>query len=400
MFLSSNGYFRRGGAHDNRRRRVLTDVLFGTDTAGQVLRVTRQRGGSRALASRYASDYMDEQLQLTDLIPRRLASFLVLYVIGFGIIAGLDFAYAWLPVLSRYTTSGKLAALDLSGESNLAAWFSSTWLGLAGLVSIVVYSVRRHRCDDYSGRYRIWLWGALCCFMLSLDRTANLHEGFKELMAHLTGTRLYGDGSLWWAIPYVFLVGAIGLRLLLDMRESWLSSLSLVAAAVAFGCSQAARLGWLERLPREFLPLAKGPTRQVLIEQGAQLAAAFLLLMAVGLHARFVILDAAGLIRRRRVRLRTVALPRRSSGRKSDLVPTVVALKEPGGTPVLVETTDLDAAHSLSGPIVTSGSTIVATPDGGIAVSDGSGSRKLNKAEKRALRKRLEQMRDQRDRGW
>lgn len=400
MFLSSNGYFRRGGAHDSRRRRVLTDVLFGTDAAGEVLRVTRQRGASKVRASRYASDFMDQQLQLTDLIPRRLIGFLVLYVIGFGIIAGLEFAYAWLPLLSGYTSSGKIAALDLSGDGNLAVWFSSVWLGLAGLVSIVVYSVRRHRCDDYSGRYRIWLWGALCCFILSLDRTANLHEGFKELMTHLTGTRLYGDGSLWWAIPYVFLMGAIGLRLLLDMRESWLSSLSLAAAAIACGWSQAARLGLLERLPSGLLPLAKGQSRQILIVEGAQLAAAFLLLMAVGLHARFVILDAAGLIRRKRARLRTVALPRRSSSRKSDLVPTMVALEDSTGTPVLVETAHLDGAHGLSGPIVTSGSTIVATPGGGIAVTDGSGSRKLNKTEKRALRKRLEQMRDQNEGGW
>ena len=59
---------------------------------------------------------------------------------------------------------------------------------------------------------------------LSIDETASLHEGFKEMMVLVTGTRVFGDGSIWWVAAYGFLLGGVGTRLLVDMRECFLST--------------------------------------------------------------------------------------------------------------------------------------------------------------------------------
>ena len=108
-----------------------------------------------------------------------------------GVVAGLEVLYAWMPRLAALTTDGRVAALDLDGEGSLAVWFSSTTLSLAALAAILVYSVRRHKKDDYHGHYRIWLWAAMCWGLMSIDETSSLHEGFKELMAHASGTRMF-----------------------------------------------------------------------------------------------------------------------------------------------------------------------------------------------------------------
>ena len=118
----------------------------------------------------------------------------------------------------------------MGAKGSLAGWFSSLVLLAASLVAVVVYTVRRHRMDDYHGRYRIWLWAAMCWFLLATDLSASLHEGFRDLMILLTGARLMGDGSIWWVIGYGLLLGSIGSRLLIDMWTCRLSSAAMVLA--------------------------------------------------------------------------------------------------------------------------------------------------------------------------
>lgn len=230
---------------------------------------------------------MDEQPRLTDLVPLRLIVFLIPLVAGISVIVGLEALYTWMPRLAGLTTDGRIAAFDLDGEGSLAVWFSSMTLAASGLVAFLVYLVRRHRVDDYQGYYRVWLWAAMCWLLMSLDETASLHEGFKEVMTLLAGTRLFGDGSIWWVVPYFFLLGAVGTRLLIDMRSCWLSSATLLMTAVCYSVGVAAQLGWV---------LPESGARGVMVEEGAEMLGNLLLLLAMGLHARHVILDAKGLL--------------------------------------------------------------------------------------------------------
>ena len=232
------------------------------------------------------AEFMDEPLRLIDLIPRRLTTFGLLLLAGLAMVAGLVALYAWMPDLAPLTSDGRVAALDLDGEGGLAAWFSSTVLVLAAMVAVLVYTIRRHKTDDYQGHYRICLWAAMCWLLLSIDEGSSLHEGFKQMMVELTGTSLHGDGSLWWAIPYFFLLGAVGSRLLIDMRSCRLSSLALITTAACYAVAVGAQL----------LTKGNGGARAVMLEEGAEMVGGLMLLTAMGLHARYVILDAEGLL--------------------------------------------------------------------------------------------------------
>ena len=161
--------------------------------------------------------FLAEQPTLLDLVPRRLIAFVLVFLALSLLIAGLEALYAWMPALAGdlgHAAAGQrtvtFAALDLAGKGSLAAWFSSLLLLAASLVAVLVYTVRRHRMDDYPGRYRVWLWAALCWFLAATDTAASLHEGFRDLMTAVTGTPLLGDGSIWWMIAYGLLFGAVG----------------------------------------------------------------------------------------------------------------------------------------------------------------------------------------------
>ncbi|MBN2291194.1 MAG: hypothetical protein JXM70_02140, partial [Pirellulales bacterium] len=198
--------------------------------------------------------------------------------------------YVWMPKLAPMTTDGRVAAFDLDGEGSLAVWFSSTTFLLAAAAAVIVYSVRRHKTDDYHGYYRVWLWAAMCWLILSIDETSSLHEGFKEMMTQVTGTRLFGDGSMWWVIAYFFLLGAVGTRLVVDMRSCKLSTFSMVMVALCYSLAIATQLEWV---------LPEAGARAVMIEEGAEMLGNLFLLLAMTLHARYVIFDAEGLLPRR-----------------------------------------------------------------------------------------------------
>ncbi len=239
------------------------------------------------------AEFLDEQWRLTDLVPLRLSTHFVILLAGTAIIAGLEMLYFVMPQVASMTTDGRVAAFDLDGEGSLAAWFSSTILLLSAATAILVFTVRRFRCDDYHGRYRVWIWAALVFVLMSIDEGGSLHEGFKELMTWTTGNRVFGDGSVWWVAAYFCLLGPIGSRLVADMRTCGTSTLALFAAAMCYVLAIAAQLEGV---------LPQSGARGVMLEEGAEMFGNMFLFLAMLLHARFVVLDAEGLLPNRRSR--------------------------------------------------------------------------------------------------
>jgi len=357
---------------------------------------------------------MDEQPRVTDLIPIRWSFYLLLAAGGAAAISGFEVLYAWSLRLSSLTTDGCVAAFDLDAEGSLAAWFSSTILLFAGLVAVVVYMVRRHRKDDYQGYYRVWLWTAACCVLMSVDEGSSLHEGFKELMAALTGTRLFGDGSIWWVVPYFFLLGSVGIRLLVEMRAWRLSTAAFMGTAACFGVAILGQLGWI--LPDE-------GAREVMFEEGAEMAGDVLLLLAMLLHARYVILDAQGLLPERRPK----AAPKEGDGEEASrpaMAASVLENVEDSAdvetedaegdeetergasivvhpphrvpSPVSPEVVSANSSKSSTWPAVGVGQAAKPVPVAG-PTPEPQGKHKMTKAERKAMRKRLEQMRAERE---
>ena len=366
--------FRRSGQRDYRRRRVLNEIRFGRSALWNGRPDGWARYGSGSLLARRSAHYgdaefMDEQCRLTDLVPMRMGTYLLILIVGAGIIAALEGLYHIMPLLVPLTTDGRVAAFDLDGEGSLAVWFSSMTLALAALSAMLVYSVRRHRRDDYHGRYRVWVWAALAFLVMSLDETASLHEGFKEMMTWLTGNRVFGDGSIWWVAAYFFTLGVIGTRLVADMCECGLSTIAMFAVALCYVVAVAAQLE---------LILPESAARGVMLEEGAEMLGNLLLVLAMLLHARHVVLDAEGLLPARRPdRDADGYLYEAGDGGWSALDEGDILVHPPRSArpPARAIVTSVPVVEEITAPL----------------------GRKLTKQEKRAMRFRLEQARRRRE---
>ncbi len=233
------------------------------------------------------------QRRLIDVIPTSYLTLTLLLLCGAAMIAGLEALYYWMPRIAPMTSDGAVAALDLDNEGSLATWFSSATLGMASLVGLMVYWVRKQRPDDYHGRYRIWLWASLCWLVMSIDEASSLHEGFKELMTIATGWRIWGDGSLWWAGPYALVLSVVGVRLLLDMRPARVPIIALLLAGACYVTGVLAQLGLL---------IPDALAQAIMLEEGAEMSGHLLLLFCMTASARYMILDAQGLLSQRRRR--------------------------------------------------------------------------------------------------
>jgi hypothetical protein len=358
--VQPSSQFRRSGQRDDRRRRLLAEESAGPACASATETGSSPDGlvGPQRPGNYGDAAFMDETLRVYDLVPRRLSVMALLLLAALGVVTGLEALYAWscAPGLSGLASDGKIAAFDLDGEGSLAVWFSSASLMLAAAVAVLVYTVRRHKTDDYRGYYRVWLWAALCWLAMSVDETASLHEGFMGMMTYLTGTAVYGDGSVWWVVPYFFVLGAVGSRLLVDMRTCRLSSGALLAAGGCYALAVGTQV------------LGDGLSRAIMLEEGAEMVGDVLLLLAMGLHARYVILDAEGL------------LPARQSV-PAELQPPEPLVRRPATEGDWVS---VDRAHCGPRPVAPS-RTATAPPE----PADSPVRRKLTKAEKKALRERL-----------
>jgi len=286
--ISASSSFRRYAQRDERRRRLLTDDLYDHED-----RTSGQFWPDDAAAARKSENYgdaefLEQQLRLLDLIPKRKVVLAGLLSAGAGVIAGLEFAYSWMA--QRAADGAEIVAALNIAAGGLAGWFSWLLLLAAVVAAILIYSVRRHRVDDYQGRYRVWVWAAAGCFLLATDRAAGLREAFRDLMTAATGTPLLGNGDLWWVVAYAIGFGAIGSRVLLDARSSITAVAAISGGVVAHGLAVVQHLGWR--------PFA-GAAESVMSRVGCEMSGNLLLLFGFAVFARHVVLDAEGLLPRR-----------------------------------------------------------------------------------------------------
>lgn len=269
---------------------MLTEEVVGTSTGDEAdAPRTASRAASRRAsqtARRYPEATLEQhQPKLADLIPRSYTVAALLFFLGLAIVAGLEGLYFAMPRLSPPASGGRMAAIDLSAAGSVAAWFSSTTLALCGAAAIVVYTIRRHRLDDYHGRYRIWLWTAGCLWLLSIDEAASLHEAFTAWMVHASGRELLAGGAAWWIGLYALVLGAVGMRLVMELRECRPSTVALALACVCYVVAIAMRLEGLAPALANYRVMAK---------EGCEMVGNLWMLLSIAIYARHVIHDAQG----------------------------------------------------------------------------------------------------------
>jgi hypothetical protein len=275
---------RHTSQRDERRRRVLTEELLGQADATPATAAGASRGPKKTESYTEAAR-MEAQRPWTDLIPTRYVTLALLLLAGLTLVAGLAAAYVCLPDMTQRIPGDRLALFELAERGNLGTYFASVILLAAAATALMIYAIRRHKTDDYQGRYRIWLAAAVAWVLMSIDAAAGLHDAFDGLMVYLTGQP---DGAgRWWSIGvWGLLLAALAVRLAMDLRPCKLS-LSALIAALALWC--AALAAALEALPLE-------GAHRIVARSVCALSGHLLLLTALGLYARHVLLDAHGLL--------------------------------------------------------------------------------------------------------
>jgi hypothetical protein len=280
-------------SRNDRRRRVLKDEILSASSSRATVRTDRptDAGGD---APRYSDAAgVENHPQVTDFVPRRYGTIALVGLFGVGL-TGLAAAlhYFALPVAASRGMSSA-AAFDLAARGNLTDWISAVVLFLASGFCVMTYSIRRHRIDDFRGRYRAWFAAALACLILSANSVAALHEVLTDVLTLGTGWSALRGGAAWWLVLAGLPLAWIFARVLLDVRECRVAAALLVGAAACYTTSAACILG--------FGPAAEPRLAPIFI--GAPLMLGhWLVLTAIVANARFVVLDAQGLvtIRRRR----------------------------------------------------------------------------------------------------
>ncbi len=103
-------------------------------------------------------------------------------------------------------------------ERQAVTFFSSLLLGLSGLISLVIYLLKR-KIPSSSRSVQFWLICSLGFFYLCLDEYFMIHEGLDNLVIFLF--KYSGAKSYWDFLPLV-LFGLIGIGVCLFYRKELL----------------------------------------------------------------------------------------------------------------------------------------------------------------------------------
>jgi len=171
---------------------------------------------------------------------------------------------------------------DARGIGALQSWLAQADLLLAAGIALIVRLMRRHRRDDFKGRFRAWGWMAAVLVATALAGAVPVGRLVAAAVADATGIVPGPDGIGWWIGIASLSLAAVSLWALLPLHERLATGFWLAAALVGWGVSAAAT--WL----------ADGRERLVVIGAAAWSLAAGCALVAMLAAARSVIREVRG----------------------------------------------------------------------------------------------------------
>jgi hypothetical protein len=274
--------------------------------------------GTRTPPRRYPEAASDTCRPLSAVIPQRGWTLLVMLLGGLAAIAGLEALHGQSQVWPADYWPRRIPAFDVLRPGGLATWFASLMLASAGFQGIQVYRLRRHRADDYRGRYRHWLWGSAILFVLAVGVGTQVHVQLAEPLL-----KSLGVSAAWQAIlPTVFLPAALWLPLAaclaLEMRESRLAEAGLLGAILAYAAN--CGLGQLTGLLRD-------PVTGTMVVSTLALLGHLAVWLMTASYARHVYLDSQGLVVRRERSPRAQKKAKKARRKAREAKPAVPALR-------------------------------------------------------------------------
>lgn len=273
--------FRRNGQRDERRRRALMDDRAGE--SGKQQATEEKASSGRSSTRTYSKSAVDERrVRVIDVVPIYAVHVMLFYATVFVLSAGL--------LALDYYASRSLRWADLSRVDSLGTYLTAGTLFAGVLLAGLIYRIRRHRLDDYRGRYRCWLWFAALLLMASLDSMLNFRNDVALGLESATKLRFFGQTGGWWAVVWCFAYGAMALRAAIEVRESIGTLLVATLSGVLLLSGVALELN---------LVLLPSSVPAELVLYAVRLVGVGLLLASLVQYARYVWLDAQGLIARK-----------------------------------------------------------------------------------------------------
>ena len=127
------------------------------------------------------------QPKTTDLIPKRWFAYSTVVLMLIAAVGLLNTLALYSPALHDYLGDAGVAAFSLRGGGTLASWFTSVLLAFTAAYCLQVYYLRKHRCDDYRGSYRGWLWAFVVFMVGSVAGAVNLGQVALNVVAATAG---------------------------------------------------------------------------------------------------------------------------------------------------------------------------------------------------------------------
>ncbi len=138
------------------------------------------------------------------------------------------------------TVAAAGAVFDPLGIASLQIWLAQTLLVAAAGVALIVRLMRRHRRDDFNGRFRAWGWMAFVLVATACDGVVPVGRLVAAVFSDTTGIVLGPNGIGWWVAISSLVVVAVSLWAVLPLHERLATSIWLSLAVAAWGASAAA----------------------------------------------------------------------------------------------------------------------------------------------------------------
>ena len=154
---------------------------------------------------------MQHQADISELIPKGLGKYWLMFLAGASFIALLETAHLYQPQIADTLGVMAVPALDISRRDSVLNWFVSILLFTTSAVAYINYKLGR-KYKDPLGITAAWFWMSLGLLYISLDTQVALRHTLGICLTQWSGTPLYGNGTVWWLIVYLFFFGVIGTR--------------------------------------------------------------------------------------------------------------------------------------------------------------------------------------------
>lgn len=142
-----------------------------------------------------------------------------------------------------HTLAALSACCDPRSPASLQGWLAQAWLLVAAVVALVVRLMRRHRRDDYRGRYRAWGWVAGLLATTALAGIVPVGPLVGAVVADSSGVVLGPHGIGWWLVLAATAWCLVAVWAVVPLHERTGSAVWLGLALGAWGGAAAAE--WL-----------------------------------------------------------------------------------------------------------------------------------------------------------